>query len=109
MRLTKRQLRLAIRRVINESMAQSDVLYLENLLMAYKGTFGDWSGFCDWYDEVVMDLRVNEDEFMDDFLFTSELMDCPDSIEELLSIMNDPGVQLHSRFPAWANALRANF
>ena len=56
-----------------------------------------------------MDLRVYDDEFMDDFLYTFELMKCPNSLEELLSILNDPGAQSHSRFPAWANALRSNF
>ena len=109
MRIKESKLRQAIRGVICESMAQQDILYLGNLLRSYKGTFRDWSEFCGWYDEVVMDLRIYEDEFMDDFLYTYDLMDCPDSLDELLAILNDPGTQSHSRFSAWATALRSNF
>ena len=109
MRLTKRQLRLAIRRVINESMAQSDVLYLENLLMAYKGTFGDWSGFCEWYDGLMVELRVQYGEDMDDFLYVFELDECEENIRDLLSMINRPQVQAHPMFSTWANALRNNF
>ena len=97
-------------RGMNEArMAQQDILYLGNLLKAYPGTFRDWPEFCDWYDEFVMDLRVSEDEFMDDFLYTFDLMDCPGSLTELLSVINDPGAQSHPKFSAWANALRSNF
>ena len=109
MRITEKKLRRTIRRVISESMAQQDILYLGNLLGSYKGTFRDWSEFCEWYDEVIMDLRVYDDEFMDDFLFTFELMECPTSVDELISILHDPGAQSHSRFSTWANALRNNF
>ena len=118
MKITKRQLRRIIREeytrlqqkdLIREAMAQQDILYLGNLLKAYPGTFRDWPEFCDWYDEFVMDLRVSEDEFMDDFLYTFDLMDCPGSLTELLSVINDPGAQSHPKFSAWANALRSNF
>ena len=105
MRITKTQLR----KIIKESMAQSDVLYLENLLMAWKGTFGDWSGFCDWYDSLMADLRVQYDEEMDDFLMTFELEVCPESIQELLSLLNFASMKNHPMFSIWARALRQNF
>ena len=118
MKLTKKQLKRIIREeytrlqrkgLINESMAQQDILYLGNLLGSYKGTFRDWSEFCVWYDDVIADLLAYPDEFMEDFLYTNGLETCPDSIAELRSILEDPGVQSHSRFSAWATALRSNF
>ena len=109
MKTTIPKLRRTVRYVIKESMAQSDVLYLENLLMAYKGTFGDWSEFCSWYNELMMELRVQYDEEMDDFLYSHDLEECPENIQDLLYMINRPETQAHPLFSTWANSLRNNF
>ena len=109
MKITESKLRQTIRSVIQESMAQQDILYLGNLLGAYKGTFGDWSEFCVWYDDLMMELRLDYDEEMDAFLMANELEFCPGSINELLSIINDTSVQSYPMFSTWANTLRREF
>ena len=109
MRIKESKLRKTIRRVIKESMAQQDILYLGNLLGSYKGTFFDWSDFCEWYDDLMMELRVQYGEDMDDFLYAFELDECEESIRDLLSMINRPEVQAHPMFSTWANALRNNF
>ena len=109
MKTTMPKLRRSIRRVICESMAQQDILYLGNLLGSYKGTFSDWSDFCEWYDDLMMELRVQYGEDMDDFLYTFELDECEENIRDLRSMINRPEVQAHPMFSTWANSLRSNF
>ena len=109
MKTTMPKLRRTIQRVIQESMAQQDIIYLENLLRSYPGTFRDWSEFCVWYDDLMMELRLDHDEEMDAFLMINELEFCPASIEDLLSILNDTKVQRFPMFSMWASALRRNF
>ena len=109
MRITETKLRKTIRTVIQESMAQQDILYLGNLLGAWKGTFGDWSEFCEWYNDVVMTSRLQYDEEMDDFLMMADLEVCPDNIFELINRIKDPATQAHPLFSTFANALRSNF
>ena len=118
MKISKRQLKRIIREeysrlkrkgLIRESMAQQDILYLGNLLGSYKGTFFDWSEFCEWYDDLMMELRVQYGEEMDDFLYVFELDECEENIRDLLSMINRPEVQAHPMFSTWANALRYNF
>ena len=109
MKLSNRQLKRIIRGIIKESMAQQDILYLGNLLRAYQGTFGDWSEFCEWYDDLMMELRVQHGEDMDDFLYVFELDECEENIRDLLSMIDRPEVQAHPMFSTWANALRNNF
>ena len=109
MKTTIPKLRHAIRRVICESMAQQDILYLGNLLGSYKGTFRDWSGFCEWYDDLMIELRVQHGEDMDDFLYVFELDECEENIRDLVSMINRPEVQAHPMFSTWANSLRSNF
>ena len=104
-----KQLRRTIRRVIQESMAQQDILYLGNLLKAYPGTFQDWPEFCIWYNDLMMELRVAYDEDMDDFLYSYDLEECPEHIEHLLYMIHRPETQAHPLFSTWANALRSNF
>ena len=110
MKIRMSELRQAIRRVINESIPQSDILYLENLLMSYKGTFGDWSSFCDWYNDLMRDVgNAYNDGGMDDFLERQRLLTCPASIEDLLSIIEDPNTQSDPMFSTWAHEVRTNF
>lgn len=110
MRLTQDQLRQTIRRVIKESMTLSDRLYLGNLLKSYQGTFRDWPEFCDWYDDLMVDVgNTYEGAGMNDFLQSQNLLTCPASIEDLLSIINDPSAQSHPMFSVWAQEVRTNF
>ena len=57
----------------------------------------------------MMDLRVQYEEEMDDFLYAFDLDECEESIEDLLSMINRPEVQAHPMFTTWANELRNNF
>lgn len=109
MRITETKLRRILRQVICESMAQQDILYLGNLLKSYMGTFRDWSEFCVWYDDLMMDLRLQHGEEMDDFLYAFELEQCRENIGDLVSMINQPEVQAHPMFSTWATALRSNF
>ena len=75
MKITKRQLRKTIRRVLQEStfsrhavIPQADILYLRNLMTSYMGTFGDWDGFCDWYNSLMKDLEDEYGQEMVEFL-----------------------------------------
>lgn len=105
-----KQLLTEWRKLLNESMPLSDRLYLGNLLKSYKGTFRDWSEFCDWYNDLMRDVgnRYNDIE-MDDFLQRQNLLTCPASIEDLLSIIEDPDTQSHPMFSTWAHEVRTNF
>lgn len=98
-----------LRQIIQESMAQQDILYLGNLLGSYMGTFRDWSEFCIWYEDLMMELRLQHGEEMDDFLYAFDLEECEESIKDLQSMINRPEVQSHPMFSTWANALRDNF
>ena len=109
MRITESKLRRTIRRVIQESMVQQDILYLGNLLGAFKGTFQDWPEFCIWYNDLMMELRVKYDEEMDDFLFSYDVEECPEHINDLLYVINLPEAQEHPMFTTWATELRTNF
>ena len=109
MRITRSKLRKTIRRVIQESMAEQDILYLGNLLKAYPGTFRDWSEFCVWYNDLMMELRVKYAEEMDDFLYSYDVAECPEHIKDLLYVINLPEAQMHPMFTTWANELRTNF
>ena len=109
MRITKGKLRETLRRVIQESMAQQDIMYLGNLLKSYPGTFFDWSEFCVWYDDLMIDLRAQYGEMMDDFLYSYDLEECPEHIKDLLYVINLPEAQGHPMYTNWATELRANF
>lgn len=116
MKLTKRQLRNTIRRVLEEStfsrhavVPQADILYLRNLMTSYMGTFGDWDGFCDWYDSLMEDLEGEYGQEMIAFLRKFGLQTCPPSNRDLVTAIMDPRVQEEPMYVTWTRELRLNY
>ena len=116
MKLSKRKLRKTIRRVLEEStfsrhavVSQQDILYLRNLMTSYMGTFGDWDGFCDWYDSLMEDLEGEYGQPMIAFLRMFGLQTCPPSNRDLVNAIMDPRIQEEPMYATWAGELRSNF
>jgi len=133
MRLTKRQLKRIIREeysrlkrkgLIKESWDDESIgKYADAMSKAYgRSPQGEdtieklcnqiyrqedisWQGYCQNYEDLMMDFRVEMDEEADDFLFTFELEECPASADELCGALRDREVQQHPMFSAYIDML----
>ena len=116
MRITESKLKRIIRKVLQEStfsrnasVPQADILYLRNLITSYMGTFGDWDGFCDWYDSLMEDLQGEYGQEMIVFLRQFGLQTCPPTNRDLVNAIMDPRMQEEPMYATWTRELRFNF
>ena len=116
MRLTKRQLKRIIREeysrlkrrgLIKEAVSPMDI---EDLCAVIRSHYdpkkpGEWAGYCEYYDQLMQDYRLNFDEDADAFLIGTDLEFCPATAEELCAALQDPRVQNEPMFDSYFNVL----
>ena len=120
MRLTKRQLKRIIREeysrlkrrgLIKEAVSPMDI---EDLCAVIRSHYDpekppskqvEWARYCEYYDQLMMDYRLNFDEDADAFLMGTDLEFCPATAEELCGALQDPNIQGHPMFESYFNVL----
>ena len=102
MKLTKRHLKRIIREeysrlkrrgLIKEAVDAQMLAEIEDLCEIIQDAADDWQGYCYHYDECMINFRAEADEEADDFLYDHDLMECPESADELCSVLRDANIQ----------------
>lgn len=109
--LTEKQLRKIIRSAINESTSQIDWMAIQDLrlnLGAYRGTFRDFGGFADWYEDLMIQFVEDYGPEAKAFLNQFDLMYCTETWKEFSDKLRDKTVQSHPMFLNWTDFLRKN-
>ena len=120
MKISKRQLkriireeysRLTRRGLIKENVTNMVVRDLCALVRSHENPNDPnaWQGYCRYYDDLMMDFRVEMDEEADAFLMQFDLEFCPSSAEALCAKLEDPRVQNHPMFKSYTDMLYGGF
>ena len=106
-KLTKRQLKRIIREeytllkrkgLIKENYVSADEIERFCSMLQTTEDAGDWSEWCEHYDDLVMEFRMIHDRDADNLLDRNNLGRCPPTAAMLCDALRDPAIQNHPLF-----------